>query len=69
MEFWWGNLKERDHLEDLHIDGRVILKSILKKCNGRMWPEFSWLRLGYSGVLFLTLDERFGSVKYGPDLE
>jgi len=20
--FWWGNLRERDHLEDLGVDGR-----------------------------------------------
>jgi len=24
--FWWGNLRERDHLEDLDIDERIILK-------------------------------------------
>jgi len=24
--FWSGNVKERDHLEDLDIDGRIILK-------------------------------------------
>jgi len=24
--FWWGNLKERDHLEDTGIDGTIILK-------------------------------------------
>jgi hypothetical protein len=30
-EFWWGNLNERDGLEDLDIDGRIILKRILKK--------------------------------------
>jgi len=24
-EFWWGNLKERDDLEELGIDGRIIL--------------------------------------------
>jgi len=23
--FWWGNLRERDHLEDLGIDERIIL--------------------------------------------
>jgi len=28
--FWWGNLKERDHSEDVSIDGNVILKLILK---------------------------------------
>jgi hypothetical protein len=26
-----GNLRERNHLEDLGIDGRVILKCIFKK--------------------------------------
>ena len=24
-EFWWGNLTERDHLEELDLDGRIIL--------------------------------------------
>jgi hypothetical protein len=23
---WWGNLRERDHLEDLGEDGRIIFK-------------------------------------------
>jgi hypothetical protein len=28
---WWGNLRKRDHLEDQGLDGRIILKWILKK--------------------------------------
>jgi len=24
--FWWGDLRERAHLEDLGIDGGIILK-------------------------------------------
>jgi hypothetical protein len=23
--FWWGNMRERDHLEDPGVDGRIIL--------------------------------------------
>ena len=32
---WWGNMKERDHLEGLVIGGRIILKWIFKKWDGR----------------------------------
>ena len=32
-----GILKERDHLEGLGIDSRIILKGILKKLDERTW--------------------------------
>jgi hypothetical protein len=25
-EFWWGYLEERDHVENLGVDARIILK-------------------------------------------
>jgi hypothetical protein len=28
--FWWGNLKERQHLEDLSVEWSIILKWVLK---------------------------------------
>jgi hypothetical protein len=31
--FWWGDLMERNHLEDQGIYGRIILK-LIKKCDG-----------------------------------
>jgi hypothetical protein len=40
--FWWGNLKERHHLEDLGVDGRIILKLILQKHNARVdWIDLA----------------------------
>jgi hypothetical protein len=30
-----GTFKERDHLEDISVDGRVILKEIVEKYNKR----------------------------------
>jgi len=36
--FWWGNLRERDHLEDLGVEGRMYLQEV--GCGGRtgsMW--------------------------------
>jgi hypothetical protein len=33
--FWWGNLRERDHLEDPGVDGRVILRWIFRKWDMR----------------------------------
>ena len=31
MGFWWGNQRERDHLEYVDVDRRIILKWIFKK--------------------------------------
>jgi len=32
--FWWGNLRERHHLEDPGIGGRIILRWIFTKWVG-----------------------------------
>jgi hypothetical protein len=35
--FWWGDVREGDHLEDLGVDVRIILKRIFKKWVGEAW--------------------------------
>jgi hypothetical protein len=49
--FWLGNVTERDHLEDLGLDGIIISKSALKKWDRKEWTEFVTLRTGPSGRL------------------
>jgi hypothetical protein len=46
--FWWGDLREGDHLGDPDVDGRIILKLIFKKWDGSMdWIELAqdWIEL------------------------
>ena len=33
--FWWGNLRERNDLEDPDIDGRIILRCIFRWWDAR----------------------------------
>jgi hypothetical protein len=33
--FWWRDLRERDHLEDLGVDGRIKRKLIFRKWDGK----------------------------------
>jgi hypothetical protein len=40
--FWWGNVRERDHLENPGLDGRIILSWILMGgCGGKEWIDLA----------------------------
>jgi hypothetical protein len=47
--FWWRNLRERDHFEDPGVDGRIILRWILRTCDVGAWTGSIWLRIGTGG--------------------
>jgi hypothetical protein len=47
--FWWGNLRKRDHWGDPDIDGRIILRWIIRKWEGVVGTRWSWLRIGAGG--------------------
>ena len=38
--FWWGNMKEREHLKGQGIEGFNILKQF-----GKAWTGVIWLRM------------------------
>ena len=48
---WWGNLRERDHLENVGIDGSIILMWIFRKWNRGVRTGLIWIRTGRDGML------------------
>jgi len=49
--FWCGNLRERDHLEDPGLDGRIVLRWISRYWGVGSWTGSIWLRIGTGGGL------------------
>jgi hypothetical protein len=49
--FWWGNLRERDLLEERGIVRSIILKYIFRKLDMGPWTGLIWLRIGTSSGL------------------
>ena len=47
--FWWGNLRERDHLGDPGIDEGTILRWISRKWDVGLWTGSSWLWIWTGG--------------------
>jgi hypothetical protein len=44
--FWLGGRRETDHLEDIGLDGKIVLKRVFKRWNGEAWTLLGWPRIG-----------------------
>jgi hypothetical protein len=47
--FWWESPKERDHLEDQGVDGKMESEWISGRLAWGVWIGFDWLRTGIDG--------------------
>jgi hypothetical protein len=45
IKFWSASVRRRDHSEGIFIYGRIILRYMYEKQDGREWVGFIWLRL------------------------
>jgi hypothetical protein len=67
--FWWGNLRERDHLGDRGVDRRIILRWIFRKWDVGVWTGSSWLRIGTGCGTCECGNVPSGSIKRGEFLD
>jgi len=56
---WWGNLRERDHLENPGLDGRIIIRWIFKcGCGGWDWIELAQDRDRWRALVNVVMNLR-----------
>jgi len=58
--FWWGNLKERDHLEDLGIVGITILRWLFRTWDvvGMDWIDLAQDRDSWRALVNAVMNLR-----------
>jgi hypothetical protein len=66
---WWGRLRERDHLNDPGVYGRIILRCIFRKWGVGAWTGSIWLGIGTGSGHFECGNEPLGSIKCGKFLD
>jgi hypothetical protein len=53
-----GRHEGRNHLKDLAVDGRIILKWISKKWDGKAWTGLPWRRDRWRALVNAVMDLR-----------
>ena len=64
-----GNLRERDHLGDEGVDGRIILRWIFRKLYVELWTASSWFSIGQVAGTSECGNEPSCSIKCGDFLD
>jgi len=67
--FGGGDPRERNHLENLGVEGGIILKWALEKWEGKAWTGLIWFRTGTGCRLLWMQCETSGSIKCGEFLD
>lgn len=62
-QLWLDNLNERDHLEDISVNGKIILEWIIMNQGGKLRTGFMWLMIRTSGWLLWKLLYALGSIR------
>jgi hypothetical protein len=66
---WWVKLKERVHLQDLGVDGMIILKWISKRWDGEAWTGVFCSGYGQVAGTCECGNEPSGSIECGEFLD
>jgi hypothetical protein len=57
--FWWGALRKRYHLENLGVDGKIILKRIFNTCErGMDWNDLTQSRDRWQALVNAVMNHR-----------